>query len=231
MHQLRRILHAFAAAASLILLLCGVARAFPALHDDAGEISRIHCRLLLRSLEPAPKAPDRALLDALGGRADYSRALSDAEVATRWQQMGSAPDMGFLVGERYSVAGREERKNLNFYLTRLITQDFALIPAAEGAYAGSCRMHVSITQTHEATDEHAAIYQAQAASLLPSAMQEALPIIYTLEKTGVSPWRITGVTLGTTNLADRYQSELAAHIAEEGFDGAVRALINRMAGR
>lgn len=226
----------------LILALAAVyalpgrlALAYPALSDDPEKLARVHCQLL-RHAAGDTRPVTTALLNEMAGAPGFSgragiATTDDLQLLTHGQ-----PDMGFVVGDRWMFATRDDQKMFNTLFTQMVVKRFRLAaPAAGASYKDSCVMGVHISEKRKKSDPELPpekrTYVAMARGLVQGPAKEPLVLIYNMQKKPGQAWRILDLFIDNVGLAYTYQPHFNQVIAHGGFSAVAQELRSPPAGK
>lgn len=204
------------------------AHAYP-LPDHPLPVSQFHCRQLLYAA--GDKRPlDQTLLAEMAGQS-AATSVDPETLAAIWQLTAGRPDWGFLIGRRWETASRAQRKTLNLYITALFVRRYHISPVT--AYKDTCAIDVTITSLPEEKlpDIRPGYYDFPQPRALEAVAQTKLPngipLVYTLVKYPGRKWVIDDLSVNGQSLKATYEAEYNHILAEQGWDGLTRYLVQQ----
>jgi hypothetical protein len=187
-------------------------------------LARLHCRQWLAFLDYGNQ-PAEAVLNAIS----YGIALENApETALRFdaaKSLGIAPDMGFLLEERWQRATRAERQLLNQQIAIYLGKHYRL--RSSESIAASCTAEIQLQILESAPDPSGKFtlpalpsWLARVKVLMPvTTNQMYQEVNYLLLREGENFWQIRDIRFGKESMTAKYGTDWQKQVAEGGFKG------------
>lgn len=202
--------------------------AFPSFGNEAAEVARLHCQLLLKQAGDTQPLTEE-LIDTMVGIKDFHLLLG-APPQQLAQFTGEAPDMGFVIGGRWAVMDRWERIKFNTLFSKMLIHQYSIQNTQ--SYANTCPMNARLLELEPATlsaekeEKEENIWEGQevwprsmaafASTQLAMENGEKLDLTYYLEKHPPDGWEIKEITLGKTELSQNFSSSFNGLLAAGG---------------
>ena len=201
----------------LIYLFCfGVANGYPYffLPNEVKITARMHCQLMhyvVNDPRPITSFLLNYMVNSEPGKQIY---LDDVKLGIMWDGVGTAPDMGFVIGTRWNSITRTERKKYNLAFANMLDKKYQFYN--DLTYYNNCKMKI------KSYKKESGLEKIVLSTTLKSREDIDIPVLYTLEKEHNYRWNIVEMEIYGTKIKALFQDKFNQILSTDGVAGMVK---------